>query len=69
MRIKYDKQTDTLYVTFVEKEIKESEYLEREGIIADFDEMGNLIGIEILSVSKKWPLEEVTKLYYEPAGI
>jgi len=69
MKVKYDKKTDTLYITFVDRDVKDSEYLEREGIVVDFDEKNNLVGIEILSVSKKWPLEELSKLYYEPIGI
>jgi len=69
MRVKYDKVTDTLSINFVNRKVKESEYLENQGTILDYDKNNNLIGIEILSVSKKWSLKELSKLYYEPMGV
>jgi len=49
MRVKYAKATDTLSINFVNRKVKESEYLENQGIILDYDKNNNLIGIEILS--------------------
>ena len=69
MRVKYDKATDTLSINFVNRKVKESEYLENQGTILDYDKNNNLIGIEISSVSKKWPLKELSKLYYELVGV
>jgi len=69
MRLKYDKETDTLYINFVSRKVEESEYLEKEGIVLDYDKDNNLIGIEILSVSKKWPLKNFLKLHYEPISV
>lgn len=53
MKIEYDKETDTLNIIFVDKAVKNSEYLEKDGIVVDSDENANAIGIEVVSVSKK----------------
>jgi len=69
MRVKYDKATDILSINFVNRKVKESEYSKNQGIVLDYDKNNNLIGIEILSISKKWPLKELSKLYYELVGV
>lgn len=52
MKIKYDKETDSLVVNFTDKEIEDSEEI-RPGVIADFAEDGSLVGIEVLNASRK----------------
>ena len=73
MRVKYDKATDTLSINFVNRKVKESEkeseHVENQSIILNYNKNNNLIGIEISSVSKKWSLKELSKLYYEPVGV
>lgn len=60
MKIKYDKETDSLVVNLSEKEIDDSEEI-RPGIIADFSKDGTLVSIEVLNASKKIEsLDEVT---------
>ncbi|MCD6539967.1 MAG: DUF2283 domain-containing protein [Candidatus Omnitrophica bacterium] len=62
MKITYDKEADALYIQFQpEKEVKETIEI-REGILCDIDKEGRLFGIEILQVSKRFPLEELGKL-------
>ena len=52
MKIKYDKETDILYVRFLETKIAESEE-QKPGIIMDYDADGNMVGLEVLNASEK----------------
>lgn len=53
IKISYDREGDLLEIRFSDKKIRESEYIEQSGIVADFDESGKLVGIEIVSFSKR----------------
>ena len=53
MQINYDKEVDILTIDFTEKKPIESEHLIDEGIIIDYDENNNIVGIEILDWSKR----------------
>ena len=60
MKIKYDKETDSLVVSLTDKEIEDSEEI-RPGVIADFAGDGSLVGIEVLNASRKIEaLDEIT---------
>ncbi|MFP3975772.1 MAG: DUF2283 domain-containing protein [Dehalococcoidia bacterium] len=50
MRITYDEEVDALYVRLKETPYHESDEI-REGLILDYDESGNLIGMEIMDAS------------------
>ena len=50
--IKYDPGADALYVKLKEGKVAESEEL-NEGIIIDYDDGGEVVGIELLEFSKK----------------
>jgi len=52
MKIEFDTQADTAYIEFFEGTVERSKQIE-PGIVADFDEQGHLLGIEILYVSKR----------------
>lgn len=52
MVIKYDKEIDVIYIKFSDEKVFESDE-EKSGIILDYDETGNIIGIEVLEASKK----------------
>jgi uncharacterized protein YuzE len=54
MKIKYDKETDILYIQLAVESIAESDE-QREGIIFDFNEAGQIVGIEILNASQRVP--------------
>lgn len=58
MRIQYSQDVDALYITFKEADIVESEEILKD-IIADYDEGGNLVGIEILWVSEKADIDQL----------
>ncbi len=51
MKVKYDKETDILYITLSDEAIDESDQ-DKKGIILDYSKSGNLVGIEILNASK-----------------
>jgi len=52
MLIKYDKEVDVVYIQFSEKKVSESDE-DKPGIILDYDDEGNIVGIEVLEASKK----------------
>ncbi len=52
MKLTYDKETDTLLVVLTKKTIDETEEI-RPGVLADLDENGALVSLEILNASSK----------------
>ena len=64
MKVKYDKETDVLYIGFSDAKVQESDE-EKPGIILDFSANGSIVGIEILDASKK--VEDPSKVEYEVA--
>lgn len=51
MKIRYDKETDIVYIRFSDLKIVESDQ-EKPGIILDFAEDGRIVGIEVLHASE-----------------
>lgn len=52
MKVSYDKESDALYFTLDETvEVIDSEEI-RPGVVLDYDQKGNVLGIEILNASK-----------------
>lgn len=51
MKLEYDPAVDALYVRLNDHDIIESEQI-KPGIILDYDEAGQVVGIEVLSASK-----------------
>jgi len=62
MKVKYDKEVDILYICLSNEPVKESDE-SKPGIIIDYSEDGNVVGIEILDASKKTSLQD--RLEYE----
>ncbi|MBK1987315.1 DUF2283 domain-containing protein [Sphaerospermopsis aphanizomenoides BCCUSP55] len=52
MKITYNAEVDVLRIIFSDVQVEESDE-EKPGIILDYDEFGNMIGIEILDASKR----------------
>ncbi len=52
MPIKYNIETDIVYIRFSEGKVAESNE-DKPGIIIDYDGDGNIVGIEVLDASKK----------------
>jgi uncharacterized protein YuzE len=51
MKIRYDKETDIIYISISTLQISESDEKE-SGIILDYAENGEVVGIEILNASR-----------------
>jgi uncharacterized protein YuzE len=52
LKLKYDRASDALYIKLKEGRVADSEEI-TPGVIVDYDEHGEVIGIEILQFSKK----------------
>lgn len=52
MNIEYDPAVDALYVRLSDRNIIESEEVQ-PGIVLDFDEGGQVVGVEVLNASKR----------------
>jgi uncharacterized protein YuzE len=64
MVIKYDKEIDVIYIQLTDAKVAESDE-EKPGIILDYDEAGNIVGIEVLNASKK--INQPNGVIYEVA--
>jgi uncharacterized protein YuzE len=64
MVIKYDKDTDTLYIKLNDGLVSESDE-EKSGIVIDYDQSGNVVGIEVLNASKN--INQPNGVVYEVA--
>lgn len=58
MKLHYSKEADALYIRLKELDIKNSDEANKD-LIIDYDEHGNIIGLEILSVSEKADMQEL----------
>jgi len=67
MRLNYYPDTDSLYIDLSEKPSVESREISA-GVVLDYDEQGNLVGIDIDNASKKVSLKELT-LSRLPVGL
>ena len=64
MRLKVDHQNDALYFRLDESAIVDSEEI-KPGVILDYDADGNVVGIEVLGLSKRVPIEKLKSLQFE----
>ncbi len=64
MRLKVDHKNDALYFRLDESAIVDSEDV-RPGVILDYNANGNVVGIEILGLSKRVPIETLKSLQFE----
>ncbi len=58
MKINYYSETDSLYIDLSNNSSVESEEVS-EGVVLDYDEKGNLVGIDIDQASLKLDLQEL----------
>lgn len=66
MKLKIDKETNTLYLRLDESKIVDSEEV-KPGVILDYDENENVVGIEILNVRGRVPDAYLQNLLFETA--
>ncbi len=64
MRLKVDEKNDTLYFRLDESAIVDSEEI-KPGVILDYDANDNVVGIEILGLSKRVSLHTLKNLQFE----
>ena len=64
MRLKVDKKNDALYFRLDEAAIVESEEVQ-PGVILDYNEKGEVVGIEILNLSSRILPEKLKVLQFE----
>jgi len=55
---------DAIYVYFKEDFVERSKEIE-DGIVIDFDKNGQLVGIEVLDVSKRFSLADIVNVNIE----
>ena len=61
MKIEYDKEVDALYIRIQEKEVAGTQEVS-DGVNLDFDAEGRLIGLEVLSASKRYSSADIFNL-------
>ncbi|MDY7018947.1 MAG: DUF2283 domain-containing protein [Chloroflexota bacterium] len=64
MRIRIDEASDALYFRLDESLVVESEEVQ-PGVILDYNAAGQTVGIEILGIKGRIPLEELKRLQFE----
>lgn len=66
MRIKRDKDSDTLYFRLDETSVVESEEV-RPGVILDFDKNDRVVGVEFLGISARATKDELSTMQFQTA--
>ncbi len=66
MRIKVDRDGDALYFRLDDSRIVESEEV-RPGVILDFDENDQVVGVEFLHISARATKEDLSNLQFQTA--
>jgi len=66
MKVTVDREADALYMRLSDTRIRDSEEV-RPGVILDYDEKNNLVGIEILRVSERVPAAALKSVLVESA--
>ena len=56
MKVKYDPEADAVYFYLLDSQISDSDEIS-PGIVCDFDENDQVVGIEVLSVKRRTPKE------------
>ena len=66
MKLHFDEKADAIYLRFDDSTIVESEEV-HPGVILDFNDRDEVVGVEILQVQKRVPLENLKALQFEVA--
>ena len=64
MKLKVDRESDALYFRLDETAVVDSEEVQ-PGVILDFDKENRVVGIEILGISSRVPVENLRTLQFE----
>ena len=66
MKLHIDKEADALYLRLDDSKIIESEEVS-PGVVLDFNEQNQVVGIEMLHLSRRSPQLDFKKLQYQTA--
>jgi uncharacterized protein YuzE len=66
MRLHVDKEADALYLRLDDSKIIESEEVS-PGVVLDFNERNQVVGIEMLNLSQRTPRLDLRELQYQTA--
>jgi uncharacterized protein YuzE len=66
MKLRIDRETDALYFRLDDSEIVESEEVQ-PGVILDFNERGQVVGVEMLHLSERVDTHTLQSLQFETA--
>ena len=66
MKLKIDEKSDALYLRLDDSKIIESEEVS-PGMVLDFDERGQVVGIEMLNLSPRSPRLNLRDLQFQSA--
>jgi uncharacterized protein YuzE len=66
MKVTLDSEADALYMRLSDTRIHDTEEV-KPGVILDYDDQNNLVGIEILRVSKRVPSATLKSVLIESA--
>ncbi|MCL4539093.1 MAG: DUF2283 domain-containing protein [Bacteroidetes bacterium] len=66
MRLKVDQKNDALYLRLDEAAIVDSEEI-KPGVVLDYDAKDNVVGVEILGLSRRMPADKIKSLQIETA--
>jgi uncharacterized protein YuzE len=64
MKLTVDPEVDALYLRLNETDIADSEQV-ASGVVLDYDAQDNVVGVEVLHLSKRGAPVEVEKLVFE----
>ena len=66
MKLHVDKEADALYLRLDDSKIVESEEVS-PGVVLDFNEDNQVVGIEMLNLSQRTPNLDLSELQYQTA--
>lgn len=66
MKVHFDEKADALYLRLDDSKIIESQEVQ-PGIVLDFNEHNQVVGIEILGVKSRVPLANLKQMQFEVA--
>ena len=66
MKVHFDPKTDAVYFRLDESQIVESEEV-RPGVLLDYNEKNEVVGIELLNAGRRVPAEELRQMKFENA--
>jgi uncharacterized protein YuzE len=66
MKVRFDEQTDALYIRLDDAAVRESEEVS-PGVMLDFDSSNRVVGIEILGVRQRLPDAQLKQIQFEVA--